>query len=115
VRGNHDIVDSALPLALDMRTIEEPWKIGSLALCHHPQDVETHYALAGHLHPAYRLLGRANERTRVPCFWFGPKRAVLPAFGAFTGCCVIQPGEGDEIYLAGPDRIHALPRRAAPA
>ena len=37
VRGNHDALESGLTAALDMRTEDEPWQQGGLALCHHPQ------------------------------------------------------------------------------
>jgi len=109
VRGNHDALESGLTAALDMRTEDEPWQQGGLALCHHPQAVCGAYVVAGHLHPAYRLTGRANERARLPCFWFAARTGILPAFGAFTGGALVRPGRGDRIYLVGPQRVHPVP------
>jgi DNA ligase-associated metallophosphoesterase len=109
VRGNHDDPGGDLPAALGIDVEEEPWPVGRFALCHHPQVHEQLYVLAGHLHPAYRLAGRANETARLPCFWFRNRSGVLPAFGAFTGAVTIRACRGERIFLAGPERVHALP------
>jgi DNA ligase-associated metallophosphoesterase len=109
VRGNHDGTDATLPAALEMRVVEEPLTVSGFALCHHPREQGEHYVLAGHLHPAFRLSGRANERARVACYWFGSRIGVLPAFGAFTGGAIVHPAQGDRVYLAGPERVHTVP------
>lgn len=109
VRGNHDPRDDSICAMMAMRTIEEPWRVGAFALRHLPQPDDQHYVLAGHLHPAFRLQGRAYERARLPCFWFGEQVGVLPAFGAFTGALSISPAAGERIYLVGPNRVYALP------
>jgi metallophosphoesterase superfamily enzyme len=69
------------------------------------------YVLAGHIHPAARITGRANESLRLPCFWFGADAAVLPAFGAFTGTAVVDPDPGDRVCVIAGDRVLELPAR----
>jgi metallophosphoesterase superfamily enzyme len=92
-----------------VRCVDEPWPLGGLALCHHPQSVPGAYALAGHLHPAVVLGGRAHERLRLPCFHFGAAVGVLPAFGAFTGMHVVERRPGERVYVVAGDEVRALP------
>ncbi len=109
VRGNHDGHAGDPPAAWDVRCVDEPWALGGLALCHHPQPVPGAYTLAGHLHPAVLLGGRAHERLRLPCFHFGAAVGVLPAFGAFTGMHVMERRPGDRVCVVAGDEVRALP------
>ncbi|HEU4621445.1 MAG TPA: ligase-associated DNA damage response endonuclease PdeM [Burkholderiaceae bacterium] len=109
VRGNHDARAGEPPKDLGVRVVDEPFRFGPFALCHHPQTLDGAYVLAGHIHPAYRLHGR-GEAVRLPCFWFNHALGVLPAFGSFTGTHTIAPAPGDRIFLVTPDRV--LPLRA---
>jgi DNA ligase-associated metallophosphoesterase len=117
VRGNHDDRAGDPPLALDITVVDEPLALGPFALCHHPRPVPGAYVIAGHWHPCISVKGRAFERLRLPCFWFGddsgalPENAVgvLPAFGAFTGMHRIEPREGDRIFPVAGGAVRALP------
>ena len=107
VRGNHDRHAGDPPPALEIAVVDEPWRIGPLALCHHPQSVEGAFALAGHLHPVYRLAA-GGDALRLPCFVVDEHWALLPAFGAFTGGYQIAPRPGQRIYLVADDSILQL-------
>ena len=109
VRGNHDDRAGDPPAALGVRAVDEPWPLGPLALCHHPQTVPGAYVLAGHVHPGVVLAGRARQRLRLPCFRFGATLGVLPAFGAFTGLQVVRPAPGEQVYAIADDRVVPLP------
>lgn len=109
VRGNHDGHAGDPPAEWRVRCVDEPLRLGGLALCHHPQAVPGAYVLAGHLHPAVVLGGRARERLRLPCFHFGTEVGVLPAFGAFTGMHVMQRGNGHRVCVIAGDEVRALP------
>jgi uncharacterized protein len=117
VRGNHDDRAGDPPAALDIHVVDEPLPHGPFALCHHPEPVAGAYVLAGHWHPCISVAGRAFERLRLPCFWFGddtgalPQHAVgvLPAFGAFTGMHRIEPRAGDRIFPVAGDVVRAIP------
>jgi DNA ligase-associated metallophosphoesterase len=108
VRGNHDDRAGDPPPALGITCVDEPWRVGGLALCHHPQVVAGAYALAGHLHPCTSV-GRGFDRLRLACFHFGANCGVLPAFGAFTGMHPIAAVAGDRVYVVADDRVAALP------
>ena len=117
VRGNHDDRAGDPPASLGFAVVDEPLRLGPFALCHHPRPVRDAYVLAGHWHPCVSVSGRAFERLRLPCFWFGddsgrlPQQAVgiLPAFGSFTGMHPIAPRPGDRIFPVAGDVVRALP------
>jgi DNA ligase-associated metallophosphoesterase len=117
VRGNHDDRAGDPPAHLDIRVVDEPLPSGPFALCHHPKPRAGSYVIAGHWHPCISVGGRAFERLRLPCFWFGddsgalPENAVgvLPAFGSFTGMHRIEPRAGDRIFPVAESVVRALP------
>lgn len=109
VRGNHDSHAGDPPPEWGVRCVDEPLHLGGLALCHHPQPVAGAYVLAGHVHPAVVLGGRAHQRLRLPCFHLGAEVGVLPAFGAFTGMHVMARGAGERVYVVAGDEVRALP------
>lgn len=115
VEGNHDLNAGAPPAALRIRCVAEPWRVDGVAFCHHPQHVPGATVLAGHLHPAVRLSGRADDGVRLPCFWLSADRLVLPAFGAFTGGAGIARAPGDRVFALAEGRLYEIPqaRRAA--
>jgi metallophosphoesterase superfamily enzyme len=80
-------------------------------LCHHPQARDDGYVLAGHLHPCIGLSGRAHDRLRLPCFHFGERVGVLPAFGAFTGMHPVRAGADEQVFVVADGVVAELPRR----
>jgi uncharacterized protein len=113
VEGNHDTAalrSNALPAALALQHVAEPFLLGNFALCHLPQRSATHYVLAGHIHPSIALRGR-RDSARLACFWFGAHCGVLPAFGQFTGSYSVQPERGDQVFVVADEQVLALPQR----
>ncbi len=108
VRGNHDDHAGDPPAHLGIEAVNEPLMHGDLALCHHPVARAPAYVLSGHLHPGVNLSGRANDRVRLPCFWFGANVGVLPAFGAFTGLHTIRAATDDRVFVAADGRVIEL-------
>ena len=117
VRGNHDDRAGDPPASLQIEVVDEPLLLGPFALCHYPKPVSGRYVLAGHWHPCISVKGRAFERLRLPCFWFGDDSGarpdcaigVLPAFGAFTGMHRIEPRAGDRIFPVAGNVVRAIP------
>ncbi len=111
VSGNHDRRGGApSPFGFDWVGTMRPE--GPFVFTHQPQGTAAGYNLAGHLHPAVALTGRGGLRASLPCFCFGPQRALLPAFGSFTGCQVIRPGGEDQVFVIADDAVLAAPTRA---
>lgn len=109
VRGNHDRHAGDPPPEWRIDCADEPLRLGPFALAHHPEPVAGAYVLAGHVHPAAVVGGRARERLRLPCFHFGPAVGVLPAFGGFTGMHVLRRAGGDRVYVVAHDAVVEVP------
>lgn len=108
VEGNHDKHAGALPEAFGVELVKEPYRLGPWALCHHPQIADDAYALAGHEHPVYRLATRLDS-VRLPCFRFGARSGVLPAFGAFTGGFEVNGHvRGQSVYVVAGERVFGV-------
>jgi DNA ligase-associated metallophosphoesterase len=113
IEGNHDRHAGPPPAVLGIQVVDEPFCMGDLALCHHPQQLPGAHVLAGHLHPCVRLYGAANDSLRLPCFWIREPMTLLPAFGEFTGGAPIAREAGDRVVAVGDGRLYPLPALAA--
>ncbi len=109
IEGNHDRHAGAPAQDTGIRVVTEPYALGPLMLCHHPQRVAGRHVLAGHVHPCVRLYGAAYDSVRLPCFWLQPALTILPAFGEFTGGARIERAAGDRVIAIAEDRLIELP------
>jgi DNA ligase-associated metallophosphoesterase len=115
VRGNHDRRAGDPPPDLGITVVDGPVQLGPFALRHEPRVANGAYVLAGHIHPGVTVRGRGRERLRLPCFAFGPRVGILPAFGEFTGTALAERGPHDRIYaIAGDDVVRVDGARAVP-
>ena len=105
VRGNHDKKAGDPPDAWRVRCIEAGEALGPFILNHEPGASRGGYALSGHLHPAVRLSACGEKSLRLPCFWFGTRYGVLPAFGAFTGNAEVLPRRGDQVFVIAEQEV----------
>jgi DNA ligase-associated metallophosphoesterase len=109
IAGNHD---PELPKNLGGAVASEV-AIGSVVFRHEPTGAIGE--IAGHLHPKARVSsrGRAMERR---CFASDGLRAVMPAFGAYTGGLNIRDAAFAKIFqtlgfvahVLGDHRLHAI-------
>jgi DNA ligase-associated metallophosphoesterase len=109
ISGNHD---PALPSDLGGVVASEV-AIGPIVFRHEPTGAAGE--IAGHLHPKARVAtrGRAMERR---CFASDGERAVMPAFGAYTGGLSIRDVAFSKIFGApgfmahvlGDNRVHTI-------
>ena len=111
VRGNHDERAGDPPPEWGVQCVDEPFALAcapGLALCHHPAPRAGAYVLAGHRHPCTSV-GRGIDRLRLPCFHFGERIGVLPAFGVFTGMHPIERAAGDRVFVVADNAVHEVP------
>lgn len=109
ISGNHD---STLPRELGGVVASEV-AMGPIVFRHQPTGAFGE--IAGHLHPKARIAtrGRAMERR---CFAADGARAVMPAFGAYTGGLSIRadafakifPLAGFMAHVLGDNRLHSI-------
>jgi uncharacterized protein len=59
---------------------------------------ERSYFFSGHIHPGIRINGAGKQTLCFPCFYFGKKHAVLPAFSRFTGVAMIDPEAEEQVF-----------------
>ncbi len=109
IRGNHDDHAGDPPHTWGMDVVPEPHPLAPFLACHLPAEPRTGYALCGHVHPGVRLSGAAEASARLPCFVIGPRRAILPAFGGFTGLAMIRATPGETRIAIAGTRLFALP------
>jgi len=106
IRGNHDERAGDPPQDWDIECIDAGERRGSFVLNHEPGSARGGgYALAGHIHPAVRLSASGEKSVRLPCFWFGARCGVLPAFGAFTGSAEVLPRRGDQVFVIAEEEV----------
>lgn len=108
VPGNHDKHSGEPPPRWNIRTVRDCWSVPPFSFCHAPREIAGRYVLSGHIHPAVVLREKFAKSLRIPCFWFGQRRAVLPAFGSFTGTQTVRPSRGDRVFAVGQDEILEL-------
>lgn len=105
VAGNHDRRAGELPPAFRLDRVVTEWFEEPFVFTHRPQPSAGGFVLAGHLHPAVQLIGKAGQKETLPCFWLREDSGLLPAFGSFTGSHVIRPGEQDRIFVIAGDQV----------
>ena len=108
VRGNHDYRAGDPPASLDIVCVDAPMHVGPFAMHHHPTADPTGYVLAGHVHPVVQLRGRARQSVTLPCFAFGTRGGLLPAFGEFTGGAVIEQRDYSRTFVIADDCVLPL-------
>lgn len=120
VTGNHD---PEPPTDWGGRVVEA-LEIGGVTFRHEPSaGAVSAPEVAGHLHPVARVSGRGRS-LRCRCFVGCGARAVMPAFGAYTGGLDIRHAAfhglwprrsdvrafllgRDQVYAVGPDKVFA--------
>lgn len=79
ITGNHD---PKIDRALAGFVIPEV-TVAGITLRHEPRSGATTHEIAGHFHPAARLVLNGTSLRR-PCFVGNGRRLVMPAFGAWV-------------------------------
>ncbi len=111
IRGNHDRSAGAPEEAWRFTVVDEPQPDGPFVFRHFPKPDDRGYVLAGHVHPASRLLV-GGESLKLPCFRFGPDVAILPAFSGFAdGTTADRPSDDERVFVIADDEVIALPSR----
>lgn len=107
VKGNHDILKSEWYSHANIAVTDNHWHSGSFCFVHDishacPPSVHINYYFSGHIHPCISLRGLAKQTISLPCYYFGDKFAVLPAFSKFTGGASIEPKSSDNVFAIIP-------------
>jgi uncharacterized protein len=106
VLGNHDVM-SDRQYERKRIYLHDEIKLGPFIFTHHPmEEIPTDaYNIAGHIHPGVHLVGKARQSLTLPCFYFGARMGLLPAFGKFTGLAPITPERNDRIFVVAENKV----------
>jgi uncharacterized protein len=105
IMGNHDRAAGAPPNEWNIVLHPREMLLEPFVFVHEPGGVEGRYVMSGHIHPSVLLNDGLHRSARFPCFSFGERQAILPAFGSFTGTYEISPSRGDRIYVIVEDNV----------
>lgn len=112
VRGNHDILHDSFYSKLGF-ALHDSLELGPFLLLHRPLtekelSAQSQYVLCGHIHPGVKLKGKGRQSVTLPCFHFGPKQAIIPAFGVFTGKVGVRCEEDDTVFAVLKHKVMAV-------
>ncbi len=107
VKGNHDVLSPSFYEQSTLTIHEEPFEYGKLWLSHEPANntPAERLNLCGHIHPGVRIVGKARQTFRIPCFHLLKNQLILPAFGHFTGLALVKPTEFDKIFGVTGEKV----------
>jgi uncharacterized protein len=114
ITGNHDREISPMLGG----SIRPSLTVEGISLRHEPTPGAVTHEIAGHLHPAARLVVHGTALRR-PCFAGNGLRLVMPAFGAFTGGLNIldaafEPlfgNDGMSVWMLGQEGVYPVATR----
>ena len=106
VKGNHDIMAERVYAELDVEVYDE-LEINEIHFVHEPCEEwdDERYTFSGHLHPGVAVSGAGRQRLRLPCFYFGRRCSILPAFGRFTGLAMMDMEEADAVFVIANNSV----------
>lgn len=110
IAGNHDRHMALAPFGFEV--VDEVVE-GPIVLRHAPDADPHRHVIAGHIHPG-AVLRDGRLRQRLPAFWIGAQRSLLPAFGSLCGLAPHEAAPGDQVWVTTPGGMLQLPA-AAPA
>jgi DNA ligase-associated metallophosphoesterase len=106
IMGNHDILDASFYKGLGFVVYEQGMECKPFYIAHDELLHPTLYTIHGHLHPGISIPGvKAHS---LPVFAVGSHALILPAFGRFTGCKRIHPGNFEALYVVGEEKVLKL-------
>lgn len=114
VKGNHDILPVEIYKISNLSMAEDQLIMAPFCFSHKPlfavpslkqesEPEEIHlakkyYNLCGHIHPGISIRDKLGQAVRMPCFYFGQRGGVLPAFGKFTGMKCLKAPPSDHVF-----------------
>ena len=113
IKGNHDILEEEWYEKASIQVSSNQLQVGSFCFVHDITTLNnqlpiTDYFFSGHIHPGIAIKGKSKQNLQFPCFYFGEKHAVLPAFSRFTGHVAMKPKKHDNFFAIVNGAVMAL-------
>lgn len=109
VEGNHDILHPQFyeraKLVVSKKVIFE----NTIEFTHDPPAKTVNPTICGHVHPGFRLTGKARQSLKFPCFFLRNELLILPAFSSLSGLHVMnKKSEQDHVWIVTPEEIYKV-------
>jgi len=102
VKGNHDVLSLDWYKRAGINVYREKLQVKSFCFIHDISACDyksnENYFFSGHAHPGVSVKSGSRQMLNFPCFYFGEKYAILPAFSKFTGLYCLDPKAKDTVY-----------------
>ena len=114
IKGNHDILldnwygNAGITVTTEKLATKNFHFIHDITHITRSEPPVGNYFFSGHIHPGVRMNGQGRQSLCFPCFYFGRRYAVLPAFSRFTGLAMIKPGANENIFAIVENRVLQL-------
>lgn len=111
IKGNHDILPALVYGQSIFQIHDKPLVLHDFILSHEPMEKipEGKLNICGHIHPGFKLNGKAKQSLAFACFHYKKHQLILPAFGHFTGLAMVKPTPEDSIFgISGKKVIQIL-------
>lgn len=110
IKGNHDILSTRFYKEANVEIFEKKLAIKKFCFTHDisascEDENDSLFTFSGHIHPGIRVDGLGRQSLQFPCFYFGKKYAVLPAFSLFTGLSKLTPSRTDYVFALVEDQV----------
>jgi DNA ligase-associated metallophosphoesterase len=110
IKGNHDILPEEFYKESKIEVFENKFSIKNFCFTH---DISSKsdgkkkesFTFSGHIHPGIKVSGLGKQSMMLPCFYFGEKHCVLPAFSHFTGLSKLIPLKTDHVFVLVENRV----------
>ena len=102
ILGNHDKINFKIEnLNIFKNLIKDPFYFS-----HIPCPETLTFNICGHIHPAFKIRGKARQSIKLPCYFMTLNQLILPSFGQFTGSHIIDlKSTKDEILVVSKNQI----------
>ena len=109
ILGNHDILNDKFYKDLNFK-VHNTLETGPFLFSHEPLKPkklisQQLYVICGHIHPGVTLRGAGRQILTLPCFHFGEKQAIIPAFGKFTGKVCVKNVKSDQVFAVAKNKV----------
>ena len=105
ILGNHDQIQFNIDnLNILNKLTKEPFYF-----THIPTSKSSNFNISGHIHPAFKIRGKAKQTIKLPCYYLSHNQLILPSFGQFTGSHIIDfHSIRDEILVVSKNQIFKI-------
>ncbi len=116
VLGNHDILNDKFYHELNFE-LHDKLTLGPFLFSHEPLTPaklaeSKEYVICGHIHPGVTLKGSGRQFLSLPCFHFGERQGIIPAFGKFTGKMCVKNIRGDKVFAVADSKVILIERQS---